>query len=346
MASKPSPSRYISNRFLFGLSACLACATCLAITTSPDAFSQTKAPAEEAKVTKKDQKPAKKKKAPRYATESYKYKTVGERELMLYVTKPSDWTASDQRPAVVFFHGGGWVSGAPGQFDEHSKHLADLGMVAVQVEYRLLGRIRAKGEKKSAKPTSDTKSQSKTESDTTPAICIHDAKSAMRWVRQHASDLGIDPNRIASGGGSAGGHLAAFIGTTDGVDDPADDLTISARSNAMLLFNPVYDNGPEGWGRARVGDRFQEFSPAHNVSADDAPAIVFLGTEDKLIPVATAKKFQADMKQAGIKSELHLYEGAGHGFFNSGKEGGKWYRLNMEEVDRFLVDLGWLPKTQ
>ena len=258
---------------------------------------------------------------PRYASESFVYKTVDQRNLKLYITKPDGWKSTDHRPAVVFFHGGGWVGGAPGQFDEHSKYLAARGMVAIQVEYQLLNR--------------NDKQQ-------TPANCIRDAKSAMRWVRGHAMELGIDPNRIASAGGSAGGHLAAFLGTTDGCDDDQDDVSVSARSNAMLLFNPVYDNGPGGWGTGHVGDRYQEFSPAHNISADDAPAIVFLGTNDQLIPVETAKAFQSKMKQFGLRSELHLYEGVGHGFFNFDKDENKWYRLTIAELDRFLRELGWL----
>jgi len=248
------------------------------------------------------------------------YKTVGDRGLEIHISKPSDWKAQDKRPAALFFHGGAWVAGKPGQFDEHCKHLTSRGMVCFQVEYRLL-------DKKIKSP---------------PIECIHDAKSAMRWVRSHASKFGIDPGRIASGGGSAGGHLAAFLGTTDGTDDPKDDMAVSARSNAMLLFNPVYNNGPGGWGTSRVGDRFQEFSPAHNVTKDDAPSIVFLGTKDKLIPVKTALKFQQKMQQAGIKSDLRLYAGAQHGFFNVKKESGKWYRLTIEETDEFLVGLGWL----
>jgi len=256
------------------------------------------------------------------------YKTIGDRELKIYVTKPDQWKQTDSRPAVLFFHGGGWTGGKPGQFDEHCKHLSSRGMVCFQVEYRLL------------KKGKDGKT------DQTPTNCINDAKSAMRWVRSRASKFGIDPNRIATGGGSAGGHLAAFLGTTDGTDDPKDDTGISARANAMLLFNPVYDNGPEGWGTARVGNRYREFSPAHNISKEDAPSIVFLGTNDKLVPVATAEKFQDNMKKVNVRSELRLYEDAGHGFFNAGKHDGKWYRKTVAEMDEFLVSLGWLENNK
>ena len=254
--------------------------------------------------------------------ETKTYKSIGDKALKIHISKPADWKATDTRPAVLFFHGGGWVGGKPGQFDPHCKHLADRGMVCFQVQYRLLN-----------KNNKDA-----------PTICINDAKSAMRWVRSRASEFGIDPNRIASGGGSAGGHLATFLGTTDGTDDPKDDTSTSARSNAMLLFNPVYNNGPGGWGTARVKNRFQEFSPAHNISKDDAPSIVFLGTNDKQIPVATGQEFQKKMHSVGVRSELRLYAGAEHGFFNESKDKGKWYRLTVAEMDKFLIELGWLKR--
>ena len=252
--------------------------------------------------------------------QAHVYKKVGERELKLYVTKPDDWKSGDTRPAIVFYHGGGWVGGTPGQFTEHSKYLASRGMVAIQVEYRLLDR-------KSNDP---------------PTTCVHDAKSAMRWVRSRAEELGIDPERIASAGGSAGGHLAAFVGMVDGVNDPEDDQSVSAKSNAMALFNPVFENGPDGWGHQRVGDRYKEFSPFHNVSPDDPPAIVFLGSADKLIPVKTAHDFQAAMKKAGVECEVMIFEGKPHGFFNHGRDGNRPYYETVLATDKFLTSLGWL----
>lgn len=248
---------------------------------------------------------------------AYVYKKVDGRQLKLYVVTPPDWKASDKWPAIVFFHGGSWVGGPLGQFNDHSRYLATRGMVAVQVDYRLT---------KGGPPT----------------VCCYDAKSAMRWVRSHAAELGIDPDRIASAGGSAGGHLAALVGMIDGMDDPADDKSVSAKSNAMVLFNPVFDNGPGGWGYERVGERYKEFSPFHNVSADDPPAIVFLGSEDKLIPVKTVQNFQAAMEKAGVRCEAVIFEGQGHGFFNRAKAGGRYYYESLLAADKFLASLGWL----
>lgn len=244
------------------------------------------------------------------------YKKVGERELKLFVANPPDWKASNKRAAAVFFHGGGWVGGVPTQFNEQSRYLAGRGLVCIQVQYRLLG--------KDNEP---------------PLICVQDAKSAMRWVRAHAVELGIDPNRIAAAGGSAGGHLAAFVGMVEGQDDPQDDLKISPKADALLLFNPVFDNGPEGgWGQARVGQRYKEFSPAHNISADDPPAIIFVGTKDNLIPVSTVQRFKSNMEKVGVRCDLHLYEGAGHGFFNAQP----YLNQTLIETDKFLASLGWL----
>ena len=250
----------------------------------------------------------------------YVYKKVDKKELKLYVTKPKDWKAGDSRPAIAFFHGGAWVGGAPGQFTEHSKYLASRGMVAFQVQYRLLDR------KKSDPPT----------------ICVNDAKSAMRWIRSRSKEFGIDADRIASAGGSAGGHLAAFVGMVEGQDDENDDVKVSAKSNAMVLFNPVFDNGPQGWGHKRVGKRYKEFSPFHNISKDDPPAIVFLGSADKLIPVKTAHDFQENMKKTGINCEVLIFKGMPHGFFNYARNGNKPYFETVTAADRFLASLGWL----
>lgn len=251
--------------------------------------------------------------------ERHTYKVVGGRELSLYIVKPTDWTFADTRPAIVFFHGGSWKTGGPYQFNEHSKYFASRGVVCVQVEYRLLEKSKE-----------------------TPEVCIADAKSAMRWVRSKADELGVDPNRIASAGGSAGGHLAAFVGMMDGMDDPQDDLAVSARSNAMLLFNPAFDNGPKGFGYKRVGKDYLQYSPFHNISADDPPAILFLGDADVLIPVKTAFSFEKQMKAVGVNCEVMIFEGMPHGFFNYSKYKHVPYCKTVIASDEFLAGLGWV----
>ncbi|MCG8652206.1 MAG: prolyl oligopeptidase family serine peptidase, partial [Pirellulales bacterium] len=116
---------------------------------------------------------------------------------------------------------------------------------------------------------------------------------------------------------------------------------VSRKPNALCLFNPVYANGPGQWGSKRVGNQFLIYSPAHNISKDDPPTIVFLGTEDKLVPVATAERFRRDMIDVGLRSELVLYDGQPHGFFNHGKSNGRYYRLTVDRMTTFLESLGW-----
>ncbi len=248
------------------------------------------------------------------------YKTVDGRDLKLFIEKPPAWTADERRPAIVFFFGGGWVAGSPGQFKPQSEYLASRGMVGVRVEYRVIP-------KGNAGP---------------PTICVQDAKSAMRYVRAHAAELGIDPQRIAAAGGSAGGHLAAATALVPGLDDPLDDLAISPRPDSLVLFNPVFDNGPGQWGHERVRDRYEEFSPAHHVGAQAPPTIVFLGDKDSLIPVKTVRDFEAAMKRAGVRCDTHIYPGVGHGFFNKAMNGGREFSSTLFETDRFLASLGWL----
>lgn len=244
------------------------------------------------------------------------YKKVGNQELKLYVEKPADWKATDRRPAIVFFFGGGWVGGKPEQFQRHSEYLATRGMVGVRVQYRTI-------------PKGDSGP---------PLVCCADAKSAMRYVRSHAAELGIDPARIAGAGGSAGGHLAAFTALVDGLDDPNDDIKVSCKPDALVLFNPVFDNGPGEWGNKRVGDRYKEFSPAHNITRDAPPTIVFLGDKDDLIPVKVVKSYQSRMEKAGVRCDVHIYPGMAHGFFNNPPA----YQKTLIEADKFLASLGWI----
>lgn len=250
------------------------------------------------------------------------YKEASGDPLRIYrIDPPKHDPKADKAPAVVFFFGGGWNGGTPTQFESHARYLSNRGMVVFLADYRV-----------------------KSRQGTSPKECVADGKSAIRWVRQNAERLGIDPDSILAGGGSAGGHVAAATGICEGFDEPGEDLKISSRPAALLLFNPVYNNGPEGYGHSRVKEWFPAISPAHNITKDDPPAIVFLGTKDKLIPVSHAEDFQEQQEKLGIKSELHLYEGQPHGFFNLKLEQGKpqSFRDTILKTDAFLVGLGYL----
>jgi acetyl esterase len=252
------------------------------------------------------------------------YKTVGDTKLNLYIFAPA---AATNAPAIVFFFGGGWVGGSPVQFEEQCRHFAARGMVAITADYRVKSRNNVK-----------------------PPQCIADARSAMRWVRDHAAQLGIDPNRIAAAGGSAGGHLAActaFIGESD---EPSEDKNMSAVPNALVLFNPVLVLAPfEGvklnsfgmdQSEQSLGAKAEDISPAHHIKPNAPPTIIFHGRADTTVPFASSETFAAKMKAEGNRCELFGYDKQSHGFFNHEP----FKTQTVMEADKFLTSLGWLQK--
>ena len=181
----------------------------------------------------------------------------------------------------------------------------------------------------------------KSRNKTTPFECVKDGKSAIRWVRANAGKLGVDSKRVAAGGGSAGGHVAAATGNCPGLEEEGEDLKVSSKPDVLVLFNPVYDNSSKGFGHGRVKPRWKEISPMHNIRKGAPPTIVFLGTKDKLIPVSTAQEYEKRLVAVGSRSVLHLYEGAAHGFFNKGRKVNA-YPDTVIKMDDFLNSLGWL----
>ena len=241
-------------------------------------------------------------------------------ELKLHVFEPDGHKPGDKRAAIVFFFGGGWNGGTPSQFFQHCKYLASRGMWAASAEYRVRGRH-----------------------GTTPFECVTDGKSAVRYIRANAAKLGVDPKRIAAGGGSAGGHVAACTGTVKGMDEKSEDASVSSRPDAMVLFNPVIYCGQDGGcGYSRLKDRWKEVSPLMNVSKETPPTILFHGKADPVVKYANAEKFAKAIKEAGRRCELVGFDGAKHGFFNFGRDGGAAYIKTVRAADVFLASLGFL----
>ena len=144
------------------------------------------------------------------------YKSVGGVDLRLHIFNPPNHAATTAAPAIVFFFGGGWTGGTVRQFVPQSKHFASRGMVAVVADYRVFSRHK-----------------------TTAFEAIADGKSAIRWARAHARDLGIDSNRIAAAGGSSGGHVALSAAVLDGFDEPREDRQVRSKPNALVLSSGV-----------------------------------------------------------------------------------------------------------
>ena len=246
------------------------------------------------------------------------YKQTERRALYLHVFTPDAATFPGPRPAIILFHGGGWVEGDALRFYDQARYLADEGMVAVSADYRLGG---ADG--------------------TDPRAALSDSISAMRYLRAHAAALGIDPVRIAAGGGSAGGQLAAALATSTGFEDPADDPRVSYRPSALVLFNPVIDNGPDGYGNDRVSGYWRAFSPLHNVQPGHPATLIMLGTRDALIPVATGEAYCEKVRAVGAECRLALYEGQPHAFFARSRSP-RYYAETLGAMNAFLGKLGYL----
>ncbi|MCG1037447.1 alpha/beta hydrolase fold domain-containing protein [Polaribacter sargassicola] len=225
-----------------------------------------------------------------------------------------------KQPAIVFYFGGGWKGGSITQFKDQATYFASRGMVAILVDYRVENRNK-----------------------TTPFDAVRDAKSAIRYIKTHAKELHIDSKKIVASGGSAGGHLAAATTLLEGLNEPNEDLSVTTKVSALILYNPVIDNGKEGYGFERIGDRYQEISPLHNIKKGAPATIFFLGDNDQHIPVATAENYKAKMEAVGSRCDLFVYKNQSHGFFNQWKkEGREHYLKTTYEADVFLESLGYV----
>jgi len=252
------------------------------------------------------------------------YKTIGEVELKLHIFQPPERDVKELSPAIVFFFGGGWVGGTPTQFYHQCDYLASRGMMAISAEYRVKNRH-----------------------GTTPFECVADGKSAIRWVRANAARLGVNPNKIAAGGGSAGGHVAACTGVIEGLDEENEDRSISSRPNALVLFNPAVDLVELS--KKRSSDerfrRVKEISPLQHVKKGVPSCIIFHGTADRTVPFESVERFRTVMKVAGNVCQLVPFEGKGHGFFNYGRDkDNSSFKQTIQDTDRFLTSLGYLKE--
>ncbi|MBV7337145.1 alpha/beta hydrolase [Chloroflexi bacterium TSY] len=243
------------------------------------------------------------------------YKPTRQGPLELRVCSPQQ-NRQKERPAIVFFFGGGWRMFNPGQFLPQCQHYAELGMVAIAADYRV--------EEKHG---------------TTPFESVQDGKSAIRWVRRHASEFSVDPNRIVASGGSAGGHVAACTALIPEHNDPEDDRTISARPNALLLFNPALDLTYFKRHLERLGERAREISPQQHVVSGLPPTAIFHGRADETVPFAQTEQFQKAMQELGNICHVYGYDAEGHGFFNHGRTA---YESVLSDADATLASWGYI----
>jgi acetyl esterase/lipase len=217
-------------------------------------------------------------------------------------------TGAKPLPLIVWIHGGGWESGDKSNCPPLA--LVPKGFAAASIEYRLTG-------------VSPFPAQ------------IHDCKGAIRWLRANAAKYELDPNRIGVWGASAGGHLAALLGTSAGVKElegtvggnlecssrvqavcdffgPADLAALAAPGISAGAMGPVTKllGGPA----AEKKDLAALASPVTHVTKEAPPFLIMHGNQDRLVPLQQSQFLQDALRMAGVDSTLMVVNGAGHGF--------------------------------
>lgn len=256
------------------------------------------------------------------------YKTIDTVQLTAHVFyKPSTLTKTGNT-ALALFHGGGWAFGKPDEFFNACKRYANLGFVAISFQYRL---VRDTG--------------SKPEKDVTPVDCVIDVRSALRWLREHAKEFGVDSAKIVAGGQSVGGQLVLCAAMLDTPNDPKDNLRISPAPNAILSWSGTV-NTLEPWCDRLLGNKRSQIwsiSPAHNLKPNLPPVIAFHGTKDTMVDFWTVSFFGDEMRALGNHFEIHPYEGRQHYL---GDPDPHYARLFDEEIlmktDDFLRRFGFM----
>jgi len=258
---------------------------------------------------------------------------------------PKQPRTKDPLPVVALIHGGGWVNGDRLGYAATAIQMARTGdYAAVTVGYRL------------------------TKEASWPAQ-VHDCKAAIRWIRVHAKELNIDPDRIAAWGSSAGGHLSALLGTSGDVKALEGELgpftAMSSRVAAVvnlcgpsdftqaLMFTAegeaiVQDDAVSGL----LGGTYQEkpeiakaASPVTYVSADDPPFVTFHGTQDKRVAFRHAETLHAALNEVGVSSRLVPITEGGHSSVSAPQVGERGW-VFLDEILRgqtVQLDLSPIP---
>jgi len=250
------------------------------------------------------------------------YKTVDTCKLAVDIFYTKETLEKENNTAIVFFHGGGWAFGTSGEFFTTCERYVKMGIVTFSVDYRL-----------------SIKNGVVPHPAISPIESVMDARSSMRWVRINAARFHIDRNKIVVAGQSAGGHLELATTMIDKYNEGSDDLTVSCRPNAVLLFSACV-NAVEGWCDMLLADRRTEIwsiSPFHHVSGGMPPMIEFHGTFDEQVPVWTVQFFKEAMEKEGNYFELHQYEGRRHYLGEGNAKYSRYYDDEILEVaDSFL----------
>lgn len=266
-------------------------------------------------------------------TKEFIFKETTQRNLKLFVDYPPNWNASDQRPAIILWHGGGFTQGNAGQFYHQANYFTQRGPVCFRPEYRIR----------------DT-------DNTLPVSSVEDGISAVRWIKERASEFGIDPNQVAVGGGSAGGCMAAAVATVDarkfaelgfiGADENQEtDISVKA----MLLFNPFVDffepthprqieeeclflgKDPEDYREA-----LHLISAIENLTSESPPSIIQFGTRDAFY--VSDLRWIIRNRELELHCEDYVYKREVHSWYNNSPH----LEYTTHNANEFLIRIGFL----
>lgn len=268
-------------------------------------------------------------------TREFVFKETPLRDLKLFVDYPADWKPSDRRPAIIFWHGGGFTQGNAGQFYHQANYFTQRGAVCFRPEYRI-----------------------RDIDFTLPVYAVEDGISALRWIKGRAGEFGIDPDQVAVGGGSAGGCMASAVATVDaaklaslGFVGPDDNPSIDTSVKAMILYNPFVDffepthprqveeeclflgKDPEDFREA-----LHAISGIENLSKSSPPSIILFGTRDAFY--VSDLRWIARCRELGLNCVDYVYKGEVHSWYNNSPH----LEYTTANVNEFLIDIGFLGR--
>jgi acetyl esterase len=212
------------------------------------------------------------------------FRTVGTTPLRMRRIRPAGWNKGKRLPVLIMYFGGGWSGDCAGEFKWMKNYFVEQGFVVFIAEYRLGAPIEQKA--------------------------IPDSKAAVRWVRANADTLGVDPDKIISYGSSAGGHLAAAVGTVKGYELSGENLAISSRPNCMISLWPVMDLTKSFGNMTSVDAKL--VSPAWALSDSVPPILVMTGGNDPYI--SGVKQFNTNAAAYKFEHQYKEFPNAGHDF--------------------------------
>ncbi|MCA1963091.1 MAG: alpha/beta hydrolase [Prosthecobacter sp.] len=249
------------------------------------------------------------------------YKVIGDTSLSAYIWEPpADKAPAYPKSVAAFFFSSSWDNGQVAQFAPHCVYFASRGMMTMAFDYRVSSRHKAG-----------------------PLEAMADARSAIRWLRLNAIELGINPGKIVAVGGSGGAHAVASAAMLRKFDDPSDSTDISPVPNALILFNPILDTTKKGFGLERFPDAAvaKEANLLRAIEAGLPPMLIMHGTADRVAPFTASYELAKKSSKKKNICRLIEFEGQGHGFFNFNLSF-EMYEATLMQMDEFLVELGFI----